>query len=199
MPPSLRARQTAETRNELIKAGTRLFGSKGYANVSAVNIVEKAGVTRGALYHHFSDGKPGLFKAVVENIQKAIVKALEDSYKLEKPTPDILSDVVHGYFKIFENKAYRQILLQDAPSVLGWRALRDIDKEYSLKFIADRLRELQSRGEIKDLPADMMAASFIAAACEASLMMFQAKGKAKIAAEQDAIKVIMTLAGGLLP
>ena len=199
MPPSLRARQTAETRNELIKAGTRLFGSKGYANVTAVNIVEKAGVTRGALYHHFSDGKLGLFKAVVENTQKAITEALEDSYNSEKSTFDILSDVVNAYFKVFEKKAYRQIVLQDAPSVLGWHTCRNLDKKYSLKFIADKLRELQSRGEIKDLPADMMAAAFIAAACEASLTMFQAKGKARLAAEQDAIKVILTLAGSLLP
>src|SRR5215217_3653281 len=60
------------TRAQLLAAGRRLFAEVGYDDVAAEQIVAEAGVTRGALYHHF-DGKPGLFEAVFVDIERELV------------------------------------------------------------------------------------------------------------------------------
>ena len=63
------AERTEETRKALIGAGRDLFAARGYEDVGAEEIVRAAGLSRGALYHHFPSGKPGLLEAIYERME----------------------------------------------------------------------------------------------------------------------------------
>src|ERR1700748_3984713 len=63
------AQRTEETRKALIAAGRELFAERGYDDVGAEEIVRAAGLTRGALYHHFPSGKPALLEAIYERME----------------------------------------------------------------------------------------------------------------------------------
>src|ERR1044072_8028932 len=68
----LRAQQRERTRSVLLEVSRRLFASRGYAAVGLADLVSEAGVTKGALYHHFEGGKTDLFRAVVEQVHEEI-------------------------------------------------------------------------------------------------------------------------------
>lgn len=197
MTLSLRARQTAETRKELIKAGTELFGEKGFAAVSTTEIVDKAGVTRGALYHHFKDGKPDLFYAVAEQMQIDLVAKMEAVYNPALATKTILGRVIEVYFAASQDKHFNRVVMQDGASALGYMRWRALEHQYSLKFMRDRLLEMQQKKAIINLPVDMLASALFGAACEVSLAMGAVKDKKK--AKADAVKVISALCASLIP
>src|SRR5262245_32047440 len=73
-----KAAQTLQTRRKLEQVACRLFAARGFANVSAEEIVAAAGVTRGALYDHY-DGKEGLFEAVVDTMMQDVHAKLAKS------------------------------------------------------------------------------------------------------------------------
>ena len=66
-----RAEQREQTRHALVRESRRLFASLGYGSVGLAQIVAAAGVTKGALYHHFS-GKRELFEAVFERVKREL-------------------------------------------------------------------------------------------------------------------------------
>src|SRR4051812_13680311 len=74
-PRSRKAEQSEATRAALLAAARELFADRGYAAVGTEEIVRSAGVTRGALYHHF-DGKKDLFRAVYEELEREIVEVI---------------------------------------------------------------------------------------------------------------------------
>src|SRR4051812_47869831 len=79
------AQRRESTRAALLQAGRKLFAEHGYDAVAAEEIVTEAGVTRGALYHHF-DGKAGLFEAVFIAIEAGLVKEfLDDGFLVGDP------------------------------------------------------------------------------------------------------------------
>src|ERR687896_110835 len=67
-----RAAQAAATRRDLLQHARRLFAQKGYAESSTDEVVRRAKVTKGALYHHFSN-KLELYRAVVEDMERELV------------------------------------------------------------------------------------------------------------------------------
>src|SRR2546421_10951846 len=77
-PRTLKAEQSEATRGALVAAARELFAERGYAAVGTEEIVRAAGVTRGALYHHFS-GKKQLFQAVYEDVEQKLVERIAES------------------------------------------------------------------------------------------------------------------------
>lgn len=144
--------RTEATRSALLDAARRLFAKKGYAETSTPEIVKAAGVTRGALYHHFED-KMALFRAVVTEEYKAVAEEIA-TYAKEVPGSalDALRQGSRGYMNAMKDEGRVRIMLLDGPAVLGQTELSKIDRETSADTLRQGLAEAMQTGSIKTLP-----------------------------------------------
>lgn len=120
--------RTEATRLALIEAARRLFVEKGYAETATPDIVAEAGVTRGALYHHFED-KKALFRATLEREAAAVAAEIE---RLSAPAPTPRAALLSGaaaYFDAMAAPGRTRLLLLEAPAVLGIAGAGAIDRE----------------------------------------------------------------------
>ena len=113
-----RSEMIAETRAKLLAAGRKAFGSIGYADASMDDFTAEAGLTRGALYHHFGD-KKGLLLAVVGEIDAEMTKRLCDiSSRAETRWEGFIEENV-GYVRMALEPEIQRIMFRDGPAVLG--------------------------------------------------------------------------------
>lgn len=115
---SVREQKMAETRKKLIEVARRTFAEYGYADTSMDKLTAEAGLTRGALYHHFGD-KRGLFAAVVDQIDSQMAEYAQQ----HREQPDDLWGglLLEGqtYIQNALNPEFQRIVLRDGPAVLG--------------------------------------------------------------------------------
>lgn len=180
--PNLKVEKGKKTVARLLEKGRQLFAEKGYAGVSAEEIVAAAGVTRGALYHHF-DGKKGLFLAVVRTIHEEIMREVQAATDRE---PDPFRMQIAGNDAFLDSASRpeaRRILLIDAPAVLGWEAWRELDEEYVLGSYKAFLAALAEKGLIKPYPAAALAHIISGAANEGVFYIAGARDRARALSE----------------
>ena len=120
------ALRSSETQAALLAAARALFLEKGYAETSTPELVERAGVTRGALYHHFKD-KMAVFRGVVENEAAQVAHEIETRTQGATTPIDALLHGAHVYFEVMKHPGRVRLLLLDGPAVLGPEATREID------------------------------------------------------------------------
>lgn len=115
---SVREQKMAETRKKLIEVARRAFAEYGYADTSMDKLTAEAGLTRGALYHHFGD-KRGLFAAVVDQFDSQMAEYAQQ----HREQPDDLWEglLLEGqtYIQNALNPEFQRIVLRDGPAVLG--------------------------------------------------------------------------------
>ena len=119
--------RTEQTQQALIAAARRLFVDKGYAETATPDIVSAAGVTRGALYHHFED-KRALFRAVIELEAGKVAEEIESRSADAQSPRDALLTGASAYFDAMAAEGRTRLLLLEAPAVLGAEASA-IDRE----------------------------------------------------------------------
>jgi len=119
--------RTEQTQQALIAAARRLFVDKGYAETATPDIVSAAGVTRGALYHHFED-KRALFRAVIEQEAEKVAEEIESRSADAQSPRDALLSGASAYFDAMAAEGRTRLLLLEAPAVLGVEASA-IDRE----------------------------------------------------------------------
>lgn len=148
--------RTRATRAALIAAARKLFSEKGYAETSTPEIVKAAGVTRGALYHHFED-KVALFRAVVTEEYIAVAREIKTSAASQSGTAiDALKYGARGYLEAMRDKGRVKIMLLDGPAVLGLLELNKIDRETSADTLSEGLNAAIEAGQIKQLPVEAL-------------------------------------------
>jgi AcrR family transcriptional regulator len=113
------AQRSGQTRAALIAAARRLFAERGYAEVGTEEIVREAGVTRGALYHHF-DGKRELMRAVYEQLEEELSRQFAESVTPGAEPLQVLREGAETFLDQCLEREVQQIALLDAPAVLGW-------------------------------------------------------------------------------
>ncbi|MBN6522322.1 TetR/AcrR family transcriptional regulator [Acinetobacter pittii] len=115
---SVREQKMAETRKKLIEVARRAFAEYGYTDTSMDKLTAEAGLTRGALYHHFGD-KRGLFAAVVDQIDSQMAEYAQQH--LEQPDDLWEGLLLEGqtYIQNALNSEFQRIVLRDGPAVLG--------------------------------------------------------------------------------
>jgi AcrR family transcriptional regulator len=167
-----RIAQGDATRTALIGAARDLFGDRGYADTATDEIVARAGVTKGALYHHFG-GKEDVFRAVVEQVQHEV----SDQAVAEFLRPDSWDALIVGCTRWIDahlDPAVRRIVLQDARAVLPWDEVRTIENRYGAVALRGALRKAAHAGVITTQPLRPLALLLLGALSEACLYIADA-------------------------
>jgi AcrR family transcriptional regulator len=163
----------APTRAELMRVARALFAERGYAGVGTEQIVARAKVTRGALYHHFAD-KKDLFRAVHDELEQELVAQVgEQIAGIEDPW-ELAVTGVRAFLDACADPALRQIALIDAPSVLGWEEWRAVDARYGLGLVTFGLRNGMDAGVFREQEVTPLAHLLIGAMTEAAMMVANA-------------------------
>jgi AcrR family transcriptional regulator len=144
------------TRAALIAAARRLFVAEGYAATGTPAIVAAAGVTRGALYHHFAD-KQAIFRAVVEHEAGAVASAIERAAPAGGDPLAALRKGGAAFLDAMGEAGRTRLLLIDAPAVLGRAELDAIDAEHGGRTLVEGLEAAMEAGAIRRLPVEPTA------------------------------------------
>lgn len=175
------------TRRDLILAGSRAFSSVGYADARAEEIVAAAGLTRGALYHHF-DGKHGLFRAVLEDIQKDLATEIRDrALAIEGSPMERIRVGFQTYLDFALRADVRRILFVDGPAVLGWSIWRQIDLDHGFKATRGAISAAIAAGEIDPCPVEQLTHVLLGAVTHAGLELGHAADPASARSEYGAV------------
>lgn len=192
--PRTQTERSAATQRALLDAARRLWGARGYAEVGTPEIAEAAGVTRGGMYHQFAD-KPALFLAVLEEIETELIARLAAAVAAAAPkTPaDALYVAADTWLEIAREPEVRQLVLLDAPSVLGWDGFRAISQRYALGTTEQLLQAAIDARQLKPQPVRPLATVMLAALDEAAMSIAASEED-----EADVRTVVHNLIEGLL-
>ena len=160
------------TRAHLVEVATRLFAAHGYDGTSIEAVLAGSGVSRGSLYHHFP-GKDALFWAVMEEVGARISGPVAEAMR---DAPDPVAALRAGclaWIRLAGDPVVQQIMLIDAPAVLGWQRWRELD-ENSLGEIRAAVTYAAEEGSIERRHVDTFAHIVLAAANEVALMIARA-------------------------
>jgi AcrR family transcriptional regulator len=184
--------RTQETRRALLEAGRALFVEHGFQGTSTPEVVARAGVTRGALYHHFAD-KLALFRAVLEAEGAAVANEIAEGARGSDDALDTLRRGAKAYFKAMSDPARARLMLVEGPAALGPQEMRRIDldtggRELRLA-LAEAMNGQVTKAEI-EARADLISAMFDRAA------LARANGSPRASYERamDAVLVAVVLA-----
>jgi AcrR family transcriptional regulator len=171
-------RRSQQDRSNTTKAGLvavarELFAARGYQAVPADEIVRAAGVTRGALYHHYGD-KQGLFRAVVEELEREITAEVDAAFQRAPDPVTGMATALNVFLDACVRAEVRQISLTDAPAVLGWGVWREIEAEHGLGLLVDILTHGIGHGVLTPQPVRALAQLALAAVMEAARMIADA-------------------------
>jgi AcrR family transcriptional regulator len=178
-----KAEQSEATRSALIATASKLFSARGYAAVSTEEIVRAAGVTRGALYHHFK-GKLELFRAVYEDVERQLVERIASSAIASAENPlQALHAGVQAFLDACEDPAVQRIALLDAPSLLGWEQWREIGLRFGFGLVEGTLLAAMDADLIERQPERPLAHLLLGAIDEGAMLVARADDGGRTRAE----------------
>jgi AcrR family transcriptional regulator len=181
------------TRATLLAVARELFGQRGYAEVGTEEIVERAGVTRGALYHHF-DGKRELFRAVHEQLEREILDGIVGLMREANDPVEMLRIGLAAFLDMCTDRRITRISMVDAPTVLGWAAWREIGERHALGMISAALTAGMDAGLLRGQPVRPLALVLLGAVDEAALYIANAEDPDAARAEME--PVLLSLLDG---
>lgn len=155
------------TRQHLLEAATELFADRGFEGTSIEAVLERTGVSRGSLYHHFAS-KERLFEAVVEEVYARVGEATLAATTASGATEayDLIVAAELAWIRLAGDVVVRRIMLIDAPTVLGWRRWREIEERYSLGALKTVLQQASEDGRVPVRMVDSFAHILLAAGNE---------------------------------
>ncbi len=161
------AQRRERTRAALIDAARALFAERGFAGAGREDIVERAGVTRGAMYHHFNS-KEDLFRAVYEVVEQELCEAVAARAVAGEDAVDGLRLGALAFLDAAATPEVRRIVLLDAPAVLPVEVRRSLAERYGLGLVREALRGAQAAGLLSITPIEPFAQLLLAALHEAA-------------------------------
>jgi AcrR family transcriptional regulator len=169
-----KAEQSEATRGALVDVARELFAQRGYAAVGTEEIVRAAGLTRGALYHHFA-GKAELFQAVYEDVESQLVQRIASSAISSASDPlRALHAGAQAFLDACEDPTVQRIALVDAPSVLGWERWREIGLRYGFGLVQETVQAAIDAGLIESQPVGPLAHLLLGAIDEGAMLIARA-------------------------
>jgi AcrR family transcriptional regulator len=176
------------TRSELLETGKRLFLERGYTAVSAEELVRAAGLSRGALYHHF-EGKQGLFEAVFVELEQHAADRIAAAFAAETDPWQQALAAIRAFLDVCTEHEYSEIVLRQGPPALGWARQRELDQQYLGDLLNAGVQGLLDAGLIQPHPAQLIAATVFGALAEASLFVAEAEDPAAAREQAEALAV----------
>lgn len=158
------AARSEQTRRALVDAARSLFVERGFDGTPTPAIVERAGLTRGALYHHFAD-KRELFRAVAEEESAAVAAEIEASAPADLDPAEALRRGSISYLDAMAHPGRTRLLLLDGPAVLGLAAMTSIDDGNAARTLREGLDAVRPGADNTAL-ASLLSAAFDRAALE---------------------------------
>jgi AcrR family transcriptional regulator len=162
----------------LLRAARELFAERGFAATGRDEISERAGVTRGALYHHF-DGKEALLRAVVLELEDELVARVSAAALAAPPGLPRLHAGCIAYLDASTEPMVRRISLVEGPAVLGWDQVRELNTGYSVDLMAPALAAAMKRSP-DDPDVNVTAHLLVGALNEAALLIAAADQPRKV-------------------
>ena len=176
--------QGEHTRAALLAAARELFAGKGFAATSTEEIVRTAAVTRGALYHHFTD-KEAIFRAVFEEVEAEVCQAVIAAAAKGRDPVDRVVRGTRAYLELCTEPAVRRITLQEGPAVLGWETWHEIDSAYFFGILAAGVDEAMRAGQLVRQPLEPLTHLLVGAITQAALVLARAEDPAAARRELD--------------
>nr|WP_026874406.1 TetR/AcrR family transcriptional regulator [Jiangella gansuensis] len=162
--------QRLDTTRALLREARERFARDGYAAVSLAEIVAAAGVTKGALYHHFAN-KAALFRAVVEQLQGEVADRVVAAAEAHDDSWRQLTAGCEAFLRASADPDVRQIMLVDAPAVLGWDEWRALDDASSARHLREALEAVIDDGVVAPQPVGPLTHLLSGAMNEAALWL----------------------------
>jgi AcrR family transcriptional regulator len=163
-----------KTRARIVETATDLFAGAGYDATSIETVLARSGMSRGALYHHFQD-KAALFEAVLEAMEADIARKLRAaSVGIGDPIAAMRAGG-DAWLALSRDPAVKQIVLVDAPSVLGWQKWREIDARFGFGLIKAGLKNLSKAGRLRAEMIEPLSHVLLASMMELGLVVARAE------------------------
>jgi len=151
-----RAEYSESTRQALVDSAVDLFTKRGYAGTSLDEVVKRARVTKGALYHHFS-GKQALFEAAFAQVETRSIESLTAIITADGDAWDTAIAGLRAYVRKCLEPEYQRIIVHEAPVVMGWERWREAEEQFSFGLLRAAVQLLIDAGEIEDQSVEIMA------------------------------------------
>ncbi len=154
--------RSGATRAALLVAARDLFSTQGYAGSGREEIVAAAGVTRGALQHHFGD-KQTLFLAVYEEIEQEVVAAVATAAMETGDDPvEGLRAGCQAYLDAVLDPAVQRVCAVDGPAVLPADVRQAVTDRYALGLVREAVGKAVATGAIDDAPVEVLTRMLLA-------------------------------------
>jgi AcrR family transcriptional regulator len=193
---SLKAEHAEATRAALVGSARALFAERGYAAVSIEEIVRRARVTRGALYHHFED-KADLFAAVFESVQQDLAQRLLKAASSQPDPAKHLEIGCHAFLDACAERDVQRIVLLDGPAVLGWEAWHESDVNFGLELLQRSIEAAIEGGAVARQPVEPLSHLLLGALNGSGLEIARSSDPAR--AKREMRKALDRLLTGLRP
>lgn len=183
--------QGQSTRQRIIDDATTLFARDGYEATSITSVLNRTGLSRGALYHHF-DSKEALFDAVLDKVESDLAgKILAEASHSKDPMVSLEAGCLN-FLRLSRDPVIRQIVLIDAPAAVGWRRWREIDGKYGFGLMKFSLSAAGEQGKVNKELAEMYAHMILASLMELALLVARSEQPDEdLAMAERAIKVLI--------
>jgi AcrR family transcriptional regulator len=167
------AERTETTTRALVTAAHRLFATRGFAATPIEDVLEAAGIARGGLYHHFAS-KTDLFRAVFEEQEKLLMAAVASATADKHDAWAAFRAGCEAFLEGCLDPAVQRIILIDAPSVIGWEAMREIESRYALALLEGGLERAMQAGRLARRPVRPLAHLLLGALSESAMAIARA-------------------------
>ena len=171
--PGKRVAQGRATRGQLIDVATSLFAEHGYEGTSIEAVLAAAGVSRGALYHHFA-GKEALFTAVLEAVSDRVTAEVTEAIRDCTDPIDALLTGAMAWIDLAGDPVIQRVMLVDAPSVLGWDRWRAMDEGRTVGAMRVMLQAASDGGRLPQELVVPFSHMILAALDEAAMVVARA-------------------------